>query len=141
MRAKFTHVLIFVAGVFAVFLDQILKLENVSSVQNSGVAFGLKLGNVSWLIQLVVMIVMVMVILRLGDLFLRSGLILILIISTSNLYDRLALGYVIDYWQLAGIWLNLSDMLISLVVAIMLLNYLKLSYGNSSSSSRGRAST
>jgi lipoprotein signal peptidase len=139
MRPKVTSLLIFVTGCFAVFLDQIFKLSASSQVANSGFALGINLGS-SWLIQALVIAVLIFVVLRTPDKFLRSGLILIVIISLSNLFDRLRFGYVIDYWQIAGIWVNLSDVLISTIVAIMLLNYLFCSNGRAYSHSRAKRS-
>jgi signal peptidase II len=114
-------------------------LSASSQVANSGFALGINLGS-SWLIQAIVIAALSFVILRTPDKFLRSGLILIVIISLSNLFDRLRFGYVIDYWQIAGIWVNLSDVLISTIVAIMLLNYLFSSNGRAHSYSRAKRS-
>ncbi|MCU0105200.1 signal peptidase II [Acholeplasma vituli] len=136
--------IVFVAILFAV--DQILKIYfstnyglnetetvfagflNIGYIRNYGVAFGMFSG-MKWtivLIGLVMSILISTVLVKSKQVYIRVALGLVLAGATGNLFDRLSVGYVIDYLQMpilpvvGSTIFNISDVYIIVGCAIIL---------------------
>jgi hypothetical protein len=106
---------IYLAALGIGLVDAILKYSFVESgVGNVGVFLGLNLGTAAiWHIMTIILVLILQV--RMPKV-LRIGINSIAILSLSNLLDRVVRGSVLDYWSIGGIWFNLSDLAIVIVL-------------------------
>lgn len=116
------------AGFVVIILDQVLKLSTETYTLNTGAFLGLKL-------PLVLLVIIHLSIVAGGCLLFwtrqnRFGHwhLLLLIASLSNLIDRVRLGAVVDYIKFTSIWFNLSDAIITVVLVVLILKYVKEMY-------------
>lgn len=115
-------------SVFIVVIDQILKLSVNPQVLNSGFFLGTQLpSGVLAIVHVSIVVGGVYFVFREKPEF-GEWYLLLLLVSLSNLVDRLRLGAVVDYLNFMGIWFNLSDAIISLVLIIIVLRLVKDSY-------------
>lgn len=134
----------FVAILFAV--DQILKIYfstnyglnetekvfagflNIGYIRNYGVAFGMFSG-MKWAIVLIGAVISIListVLVKSKQVYIKIALVLVLAGAIGNLFDRLSVGYVIDYLQMpilpfvGATIFNISDVYIIVGCAIIL---------------------
>lgn len=134
----------FVAILFAV--DQILKIYfstnyglnetekvfagflNIGYIRNYGVAFGMFSG-MKWAIVLIGAVISIListVLVKSKQVYIKIALVLVLAGAIGNLFDRLSVGYVIDYLQMpilpfvGSTIFNISDVYIIVGCAIIL---------------------
>lgn len=121
----------YLASHFACQTIPIIKnIFHITVVFNTGAAFGIMQGNTSFLIYVsIIFILFFLIFMRTekekSQLFLAAcGMIIGG--ASSNLYDRLVLGFVVDYLDLR-VWpvFNLSDSCITVGAALLFLNSVK----------------
>jgi len=109
-------------GILVVVIDQFLKLIHLEKSLNSGGLFGFEQDNLLWVLVHIGVIVLLAFYLipRLYTKY-RLPAIFTIIVSLSNLSDRILIGGVVDYFQLLGIWFNLADVFIVVTPLILIL--------------------
>lgn len=115
--------LIYVVGFVVVILDQLLKITTSSTVVNSGYALGIMnsaQSGVALLNFCLLLGIAIFNIVKARGRFVKSLLWLVVIIGSSNLVDRIRLGYVVDYLHLGPIFFNLADIGLCFCVILIL---------------------
>jgi lipoprotein signal peptidase len=110
--------------IFAVIIavgDFIIKSTIPNYSLNSGISFGLLEANNFWIVFYLCLLILNLVqFARHANLLMRFVLSILLILSVSNVIDRLMFGGVRDYIVAFGITFNLSDLGINLFVLVMI---------------------
>lgn len=104
-------------GAFFFLIDRIAKQYVLPNILNPGVAFGLEID------PRLHILIWIGVVAGLVYWWCRGEWLLFpaILAAISNLIDRVQLGAVIDYLQLFGLWMNLSDIVITTTIALLIL--------------------
>lgn len=81
--------------------------------RNRGIAFGLPVpGALIIVLSLIFIALLVWFYFRQKNIFVRTGIVLIILGALSNLFDRVFFGYTIDYFLVLTSVFNLADVLV-----------------------------
>lgn len=113
----------YLVAILILLVDQLTKSNAINAVSNQGIALGLLSSSMvlSAGLDLVVLITLSVI-----NVFLVKGkqikllTWMVVIISLSNLIDRLRIGYVVDYFHFGSIAFNLADIGICVLVLLIL---------------------
>lgn len=100
-------------GLVIVMVDLLMKSTLTAGVVNPNLGLGVDLGStLASLIAHICILVLALVAAARSEQLQRSMLIFLVVVSLSNLYDRIVFTSVRDYLNLLGIWFNLADLAI-----------------------------
>lgn len=122
----------FLLGGLVLLLDQVSKAVFISNHINTGGVFGIG-KDWAWVIfSLIALMVLGWVLLKSEKVIERYGLVMILASGLSNLIDRIFLGGVRDfiYWPILNVYGNVADLLLTIGVVVVCMEYLVLSRGS-----------
>ena len=122
----------FLLGGLVVLLDQVSKVVFVSEYINIGGVFGIGKDWAWMLFSLMALVVLGWVLAKSERVMERYGLVIILASGLSNLIDRVVLGGVRDFifWPILNVYGNVSDLLLTIGVIVVCVEYLVLSKGS-----------
>lgn len=131
MRFWYRLLLSFGLGLVIALLDLYLKSSLPVGQTNTGVFLGIDINS-----QLILVLHLFLVIA--GSIWVLSGrlssdklvVFVMLVASVSNLVERLIVGHVTDYLELAGVWFNLADLTVSIGIVILLFLSIKQEYAD-----------
>lgn len=113
--------LFFVLPILVVILDQLLKHVAPQTVLNFGVFAGIAAaGGVTAAVNLVILLGLW------WWWFFAEGpveVVVIALVSVSNLIDRFTIGAVVDYIFVFGFWVNLADIVITCTLVWLVVRY------------------
>jgi lipoprotein signal peptidase len=128
MQSTFnSHLKRWIALGIVVFIIDLLAKSSVYTVLNPGVSFGIgaNLPNFVWLLIYLLITIMGIYLVRRGQVSGRILLILILL-SSSNILDRLIWGGVRDYIVSFGLYFNLTDIAINVFVIWVIITTIRI---------------
>ena len=122
----------FLLGGLVVLLDQVSKVVFVSEYINIGGVFGIGKDWAWMLFSLMALVVLGWVLAKSERVMERYGLVIILASGLSNLIDRVVLGGARDFifWPILNVYGNVSDLLLTIGVIVVCVEYLVLSKGS-----------
>ncbi|MCF7795521.1 signal peptidase II [Patescibacteria group bacterium] len=143
MLSKTKKQIIFVSFFIVLIFDRLIKyyflkvpkniiLNNYISLEtfkNYGLSFGISTEN--WLsilfsVSFFIILILFLILNKKNKYNINNILLILILISTSNLYDRLYYGYVIDYFNVFNLVIfNLVDIFIIILTGILIFKILK----------------
>jgi lipoprotein signal peptidase len=114
---KLQNQALILVGAFSFLVDRIAKHYVSPSVLNSGVAFGIQIDTRLQILMWMIVIAGLIYWWWRGEWLLFPAILA----AISNLIDRIHQGTVVDYLPVFGLWINLSDIVITGTVVLLIL--------------------
>lgn len=125
-QSNYAFFVAFAVGLVLALTDLLLKLVFVSTL-NAGGVWGIPVAN-----SILTLLHLGVIVFSIAYLFTRQVrgwnyrlIVVAITVSLSNLYDRLEFGGVRDYANLLGVWFNLADLVITIVIVAVIILWFK----------------